>query len=68
MIDVKRHLAKTISYRMLGTLTTITIGYSLTGNLGLSSSLGIIELIIKPLIYFCHERVWYKYISFGVNK
>lgn len=68
MIEVKRHIAKTISYRILGTLTTIIIGYILTGNIILSSSLGIIELIIKPLIYFCHERVWYKYVSFGVNK
>lgn len=67
MIEVKRHLAKTISYRILGTLTTIIIGYILTGNLVLSSSLGIIELGIKPLIYFIHERMWYRYIRFGVK-
>ncbi len=63
-----RHIVKSISYRILGTLTTIIIGYILTGNIVIASSIGFIELGIKPLIYFLHERVWYKWIKFGLKK
>jgi uncharacterized membrane protein len=28
---------------------------------------GIGELIIKPIIYFLHERFWYKWVKYGIN-
>ena len=64
MIDhsLKRHILKTISYRILGTLTTVIVAYSLGASIEVSSMLGIGELVLKPIIYFFHERVWYKYI------
>jgi uncharacterized membrane protein len=68
MVHIKRHIAKAISYRILGTLQTVTIGYILTGSFVISSTIGIIELCIKPIMYFLHERVWYKFIKFGVDK
>lgn len=68
MVHVKRHIAKAISYRILGTLQTVTIGYILTGSFVISSTIGIIELCIKPIMYFLHERAWYKFIKFGVDK
>jgi len=68
MVHVKRHIAKAISYRVLGTLQTITIGYILTGSLVISSTIGVVELCVKPIMYFFHERVWYKFIKFGVDK
>ena len=60
--SLKRHILKTISYRILGTLTTVIIAYSLGASLKVSSMLGIGELVLKPIIYFLHERLWYKYI------
>ena len=68
MVHVKRHIAKAISYRLVGSAQTIFIGYILTGSLVIASTAGIIELVIKPIIYFLHERVWYKFIKFGLNK
>jgi uncharacterized membrane protein len=68
MVHVKRHIAKAISYRILGTLQTITIGYILTGSLVISSTIGVVELCVKPIMYFLHERIWYKLIKFGVDK
>jgi uncharacterized membrane protein len=61
--SLKRHILKTISYRILGTLTTVTIAYSLGASLEVSSMLGVGELVLKPVIYFLHERLWYKYIK-----
>ena len=66
--SLKRHILKTISYRILGTLTTVIIAYSLGASLEVSSMLGVGELVLKPVIYFFHERVWYKYIRIGPKK
>ena len=63
--NLVRHILKTVSYRILGTLTTITIAYSLGAALSMASLLGVGELVIKPIIYFFHERLWYKYIKIG---
>ena len=60
-----RHILKTISYRFLGTVTTIVTAYSLGVSLELSSLLGVGELMIKPVMYFFHERIWYKYVRIG---
>jgi len=58
-----RHILKTISYRFLGTLTTVIAAYCLGASIGLASLLGVGELIFKPIIYFLHERLWYKFIK-----
>jgi len=63
---VKRHIAKSISYRIVGTLQTVILGYLFTGSFKIASTIGAIELGIKPLLYFLHERVWYKWIKFGI--
>lgn len=63
--SMTRHILKTVSYRVLGTLTTVITAYSLGVSLELSSLLGIGELMIKPTLYFFHERIWYKYVRIG---
>jgi uncharacterized membrane protein len=68
MIHIKRHIAKTVSYRILGSLTTVVISYAVTQNIEISSLLGFSEILVKPVIYFFHERAWYKWITFGVKK
>jgi uncharacterized membrane protein len=63
-----RHILKTLSYRILGTSITVLTAYSLGISIEVSSLLGVGELILKPMIYFFHERVWYKYIRIGSKK
>ena len=58
-----RHILKTVSYRLLGTLTTVLVALSCGVSLEMSSLLGIGELTLKPVIYFFHERMWYKYVK-----
>ena len=53
-----RSLAKAYSYRCCGTLTTIVISYIITGKLVVSLGIGATEMVVKPFIYWCHERVW----------
>jgi uncharacterized membrane protein len=63
-LDVKRHILKTISYRIIGTLTTVIVAYLLGASIEISSLLGLGELILKPIFYFLHERIWFRYIRF----
>ena len=68
MVSYKRHIAKAISYRALGTLQTCVISYFFTGSFIIASSVGATEIILKPFMYFLHERVWYKFSNFGVKE
>ncbi len=59
-----RSLAKTISWRIVATLTTILLVFVFTGNLAISLNVGGLEIILKTVIYYLHERVW-NLTSFG---
>jgi uncharacterized membrane protein len=60
---VLRHIIKTITYRLFGTAATICAAYLLGASVKVASLIGASELIFKPIIYFLHERFWYKYIK-----
>lgn len=53
-----RSIAKTISWRIIGTLDTIAISWIITGELTIAFLIGSIELITKMILYFGHERMW----------
>jgi uncharacterized membrane protein len=62
----KRTFAKTISWRLLATLTTITIVFIITGKLGQAVVIGGIEMFVKLIVYYGHERLWNK-IKWGLR-
>jgi len=62
-VDLKRHILKTLTYRFFATLTTIGTALLLGASIEASSLIGLGELLIKPFIYFIHERAWYKMIK-----
>jgi len=66
-VSVYRHLAKTISWRIIGTIDTMVLGFFITGDLKMALTIGGLEVFTKMALYFLHERVWYK-IPFGVKK
>jgi adenylylsulfate kinase len=59
-----RSLAKAVSYRILGSLSTGAMVYLFTGDLKVSVGAGLLDSIIKIILYFLHERLW-NHISFG---
>lgn len=63
----KRHIFKTLSWRFVGTLDTITISWIITGNLFAGVKIGFVETISKMILYFCHEKLWYR-INFGLDR
>ena len=56
----KRHLAKTISWRCIGTLDTVLISYFVTGEISYGLKIGAFEIISKMLLYYFHERLWFR--------
>jgi len=54
----KRSVVKTITWRILATLTTMLLVYIFSSNLGLAASIGAVEIIVKLIFYYVHERVW----------
>lgn len=67
-VSYKRHLAKTISYRLVSTLVGFLIMWWATGSVKFGAAFGVAELLYKPIQYYIHERIWYKYIKFGLMK
>lgn len=65
-VSTKRHIAKTISYRIISTLVGFLIMWKATGSIKFGAAFGIVELVYKPLQYYIHERIWYKYIKIGL--
>ena len=68
MVSYKRHILKTISWRVLGTLDTIILSWVITGSWKLGLSIGGVEVVTKMVLYFLHERAWYKFSEYGIDK
>lgn len=56
----KRHIAKTITWRIIGTLDTILLSWIISGNPTTGLKIGLAEVITKMLLYYLHERAWFK--------
>jgi adenylylsulfate kinase len=62
-----RSLAKAVSYRLAGSITTGVIFYILSGKITLSVGAGALDMVAKIGLYFLHERLWTR-IPFGRSK
>ena len=63
----KRHLLKTITWRIVGTVDTMLIAWLITGNPMTGFKIGMAEVVTKMLLYFLHEKVWHT-SKFGLEK
>lgn len=58
MSTVKKSIAKTITWRVIATLTTIGLVLLFTRQIELSLTVGALETIAKTMFYYFHERFW----------
>ncbi|QDO95650.1 DUF2061 domain-containing protein [Formosa sediminum] len=63
----KRHIFKTITWRIVGTLDTMTLAWLISGDPMVGLKVGGTEVLTKMLLYYLHEKAWYK-INFGLDK
>ena len=62
----KRHLIKTFSWRVFGTLDTLVFSWILTGDALIGMKISSVEFLSKMVLYFAHEKLWYRF-NFGLN-
>ncbi len=60
----RRSILKAFSWRLWATLTTIALVFLFTGRLKIAAAIGGLEVVLKLLLYFLHERAWNK-IHYG---
>ena len=63
----KRHILKTVTWRIVGTLDTMLLAWIISGNPMIGLKIGFAEVITKMLLYYLHERIWYK-IDYGLEE
>jgi uncharacterized membrane protein len=68
MVDKSRHIAKTLTWRIIASLDTFIIAWLITGKMDWASAIAGVEVLTKMILYYGHERVWYKYIKIGIKK
>jgi len=76
-VSRKRHIAKTITWRVVATTDTFIItflasafgfGYTTEQAVALGGVVAGFEVVTKMVLYYWHERAWYNYIGFGLDK
>jgi uncharacterized membrane protein len=66
-VSRSRHVAKAVTWRIIASITTALIAWFFGLPPNAVGAVFVADLIIKFVMYYAHERVWYKYIKFGVK-
>lgn len=53
-----RSFVKGITWRIIATSTGMGIAYSLTSDVEIAMATGAIDVVLKLLFYYGHERAW----------
>ena len=61
-----RSVLKAISWRIVGTLDTMALGWIITGSPLMGLKIGALELFTKFILYYFHERIWLRF-KFGTQ-
>ena len=67
MVARTRHLAKAVTWRIIASITTALIAYMFGLPPKAVGAVFAADLVIKFVLYYIHERVWYKHIKYGVK-
>lgn len=62
-----RAIAKTVTWRGIGSFDTFLLGWLLTGDAAIGGSIAVLELATKMALYYFHERAWSR-VAWGVRE
>lgn len=67
-----RHVLKTITWRVIATSTTFALALAIFQNdanvLEKATGVAVVEVFLKMLFYYVHERVWFSFIKYGLEE
>ena len=64
-VSRKRHIAKTLTWRVIASATTFMFVYVVFGDVKAASGIMVMESILKMVLYYFHERAWFRYGNIG---
>jgi uncharacterized membrane protein len=67
-VSKKRHLTKAVTWRIIASITTVLIAWYFGLPPKAIGAVFAADLVIKFILYYAHERVWYKHIKIGLNE
>jgi len=68
MVARTRHVAKAITWRIIASIVTVLIAYTFGLPPKMVGAVFVADIIIKFVLYYAHERIWYTKIKFGLKK
>ena len=57
-----------MTWRVIASIATALIAWSFGLPPRVIGSIFLVDLIVRFVLYYLHERVWYKHIKFGIKK
>jgi uncharacterized membrane protein len=67
-VSPKRHLAKAVTWRIAASTITALIAFGFGLPASAIGGVFFVDLVLKFVLYYYHERLWYKHINYGVKK
>ena len=67
LVSRRRHILKSITWRIIGTIDTMLLGWLVSGDPMVGLKVGGLELFTKMVLYYFHERAWYNF-GLGIPK
>jgi uncharacterized membrane protein len=65
--EPKRSFAKSVTWRLCATLTTVILVWVWFHDVKAAFAVGAVEIIVKMVVYYIHERAWNK-VGWGLYK
>ena len=54
-------MIKTITFAILHFSVAFSVAYILTGSIGVSSAVALVEPIVNTVVFYFHEKAWNRY-------
>lgn len=51
-------MMKTLTFAILHFGVAFSVAYALTGSIGISSTVALVEPIVNTIVFYFHEKVW----------
>ena len=61
----KRHIAKTVTWRIIASGTTFVVAYLMGVKVEVAGTIALVESAVKMVLYYYHERAWFRFGDLG---
>ena len=66
MVLKRRHLAKSLTYRIFGSVSNAMLVWFISGDIKVGLLCGPADFVLKIVLFYVHERIWHR-TKWGVD-